>query len=353
MGSKVVRCKARSSAPAPVRLRVLGSPYLTEALIGAASDAVGASTVDHLGMGIAEFTPKSPRLAGDLASPVELIAIVGWGHQTNRELADEWLKRGIPAVLLSPSDAASLLGPGDTALVRLDVLPTLDGIEEGLDECVELGLHGVRVLNSRSALVRAHDKLKTAQRLVAARIPHTKTVHLPRAGAPLGLRPPLVLKPRFGSWGADVFRCETTHEVEAVVRAVCDRPWFRRHGALLQEVVPSTGRVIRLLVAGGRVVGGVERVAPPGEWRTNVSLGAVMLPVSPAPELSGLAVAAAAAIGADFVGVDLLQLDDGGAVIELNGAVEFDRSYDLDGRNVYEQLARALGVRQATFVPVQ
>ena len=180
-------------------------------------------------MGIAEFTPRSPRIAGDLAWPVELAASVGWGQRPCREPADACLKRGIPAVLLSPSDAASLLGPGDTALVRLDVLPTLDGIEAGLDESVELGLHGVRVLNSRSALVCAHDKLQTAQRLVAARIPHPKTVHLPRADAPLGLRPPLVLKPRFGSWGVDVFRCDTKREIEAVLRVVRDRPWFRRH----------------------------------------------------------------------------------------------------------------------------
>jgi RimK family alpha-L-glutamate ligase len=326
---------------------------LTEAPIGGASDAECAHAVDDECMGMAALTPTHPRLAGDLSSPIELVAVVGWEQQTSRELADEWLKGGIPAVCLSPHEASSLLGPGDTALVRLDVLPTLDGVEEGLDESAELGRHGVRVLNSRSALVRAHDKLLTAQRLVAARIPHPKTVLLPRAGAPLGLRPPLVLKPRFGSWGIDVFRCDSEREVEAVIRSVRHRPWFRRHGALLQELVPSTGRDFRLLVANGRVVGGVQRVASPGEWRTNVSLGAVRLPVNPAPELSRLAVAAAAAIGADFVGVDLLPLDDGCAVIELNGAVEFDRSYDLNGQDVYEQLARALGVPQAALIPVR
>jgi len=306
--------------------------------------------IDDSGMGIAELTPRPPRLAGDVDWPVELVAVVGWSQRTNRELVEEWSKRGIPAVLLSPLDAASLLGQGDTALVRLDVLPTLDGIEPGLDDSLELDLRGVRVLNSRASLVAAHDKLLTAQRLVAARIPHPKTVHLPRADAPLGLRPPLVLKPRFGSWGVDVFRCETTREVEAVVRSVRDRPWFRRHGALLQELVPPAGRDIRLLVSGGRVVGGVQRIAPPGEWRTNVALGAVRLPVDPSPALSRLAITAAAAIGADFVGVDLLPLDDGYTVIELNGAVEFDGSYGLKGGDPYEQLANALGVPQTTFV---
>lgn len=324
---------------------------MTVTLIGAASDADAARAIDHLGMGIGEPTSRVPRLAGDFSSPGELVAIIGWGQRTSGELAEEWLKRGIPAVLLSPPEAVSLLAPGDTALARLDVRPTLDGIEEGLDAFAELVHRGVRVLNSRSALVHAHDKLLTAQCLVAAGIPHPKTVHLPRAGAPLGLRPPLVVKPRFGSWGIDVFRCDSDDEVEAVIRAVRDRPWFRRHGALLQELVPPTGRDIRLLVADGRVVGGIQRVAPPGEWRTNVSLGAARRSVTPSPELSRLAIAAAAAIGGDFVGVDLLPLADGYAVIELNGAVEFDRSYDLEGQDVYEQLAAALGVRRTTPVP--
>jgi hypothetical protein len=216
-------------------------PYLTEAPIGAASDAGGAQSTDHSGMGTAERTSRGWRLAGDGEPPIELVAIVGWSQQTNYDLVDEWLERGIPAVLLSPREATSMLAPGDTALARLDVLPTLDGIEDGLDELEELSHRGVRLLNSPSAIVGAHDKLLTAQRLVAARLPHPKTVHLPREGAPLGLRPPLVVKPRFGSWGIDVFRCDSEHELETVVRAIRDRPWFRRHGALLQELVPSTG----------------------------------------------------------------------------------------------------------------
>jgi RimK family alpha-L-glutamate ligase len=293
---------------------------------------------------------RRPRVAGESAPASQLVAIIGSGQQTNLDLVAAWQSHGLPAALVSPREASALLVPGDTALVRLDVLPTLDGIQDGLDEVGDVARRGVRVLNGRGAIVSAHDKLLTAARLVTARLPHPKTVHLPREDAPRGLRPPLVLKPRFGSWGLDVFLCETEHSFETVLRQIRDRPWFLRHGALLQEVVPSTGRDIRILVAGSRVVGAIQRIASPGEWRTNVSRGAARVPLTPSPEACRLAIAAAAAIGGDFVGVDLLPLEDSYVVIELNGAVEFDRRYDLDGNDVYMQIATALALPHATLV---
>jgi RimK family alpha-L-glutamate ligase len=299
-------------------------------------------------MELAGTSLREPRVAGDGGPVSRLAAIIGSRQQTNLDLVAAWQSHGVPAALVSPREASALLGPGDTALIRLDVLPTLDGIQDGLDEVDDVAKQGARVLNGRRAIVAAHDKLLTAARLMTARLPHPKTVHLPRENAPLGLRPPFVLKPRFGSWGLDVFLCETEHSFETVLREIRDRPWFLRHGALLQEVVPSTGRDVRILVAGGRVVGAIQRIASPGEWRTNVSHGAARVPLTPSPEACRLAIAAAAAIGADFVGVDLLPLEDGYAVIELNGAVEFDKRYDLDGNDVYMQIATALALPLAT-----
>ena len=47
--------------------------------------------------------------------------------------------------------------------------------------------------------------------------------------------------------------------------------------------------------------------------------------------------------GGDLVGVDLLPLPNGDyVVLEVNGAVEFTSDYSLAGRDVFEEVAKAV-----------
>ena len=269
--------------------------------------------------------------------------------ETNLALARASLSLGVPATVMTPEQALHGLRPGDLALGRLDVLPTLDGVEEGLWHLRLLERRGVRILNPATALVSAHDKLLTARRLADAGVPSPRTVHLtlrPRRQLE-ELAPPLVLKPRFGSWGVDVLRCDDDRGMLCALTTLRERPWFAQHGALAQELVPPRGYDLRVLVAGGVVVGAVRRVAAPGEWRTNVALGAVRRKAVPPPAAAALAVAAAAAIGGDLVGIDLLPVDDGWTVLEVNGAVDFTPAY-ADG-DVFAAAVAALldAARQA------
>jgi len=246
--------------------------------------------------------------------------------------------------VLTPAQALTRLGPGDVALGRLDVLETLDGVEPGLWTLERLAAAGVRVLNGRRALSVAHDKLATAAALAAAGVLHPWTVHvapwlpLPR------LEPPLVLKPRFGSWGRDVVRCDDRRALRRALARLADRPWYAATGAIAQGLVTPLGYDLRLVVARGRVVGAVRRVAAAGEWRTNVALGARREPVAAPPEAQAVARGAAAAIGADLVGVDLLPAGPRRwTVLELNGAVDFTSAYS-PGRDAHVAAVEALCV---------
>ena len=266
---------------------------------------------------------------------------------TNRRLLEAARAFGLDALVLPPHVAERRLGAGDIALGRIDVLPTLDGPEPGLETLRALEDRGVLVLNGADALLAAHDKLATALRLAAHGFPHPRTAHV-GTDSHAGLAFPVVVKPRFGSWGRDVILCRNADELGRCLRRIGREAWFARQGALLQELVPPQGCDLRIVVAAGEVVGAVQRIAAPGEWRTNVALGGTRSAVTPPQEPCRLALRAASAFGIDLTGVDLLPDGRGGwVVLELNGAVDLASEYSLGGEDVFTEIARTLALRIA------
>jgi len=272
------------------------------------------------------------------------VAVVGSPTRTSDDLVAAWLAAGMDVSVTTPVLALATLEAGDVALLRLDVLPTLDGIEPGFDVVPILEERGIRVLNRPQALLAAHDKLLTAAALAAAGLRQPSTAHVTTTHRRPQQTLPCVVKPRFGSWGADVMLCETTDGLDRALAIASSRPWWARHGALVQELVPPSGRDLRLLVAGGRVVGAAARVAAAGEWRTNVSVGGHLERAEPPPEAIAEAERAAQVLAIDLAGVDLLPWDDGWVVLEVNGAIDFDERYTLPGRDLYREIAEALGL---------
>ena len=262
---------------------------------------------------------------------------------TNEALAAAARACGLAAEVLEPHRALARLRPGDVALARLDVRDGLDGIESGTGELERLAAEGVEVLNPPRALVAAHDKLLTARVLRLAGLPHPHTTLLAPALPAAVPELPLVLKPRFGSWGRDVELCSTAQELEAALLGAQARHWFAEHGAIAQELVEPRGWDLRVVVAGGRIVGSARRVALPGEWRTNAALGATVEPCD-APALARtLALAAVEAVGADLAGVDLLPTGNGYVILEVNGAVDFRALYAPAGDVFADTVAALLG----------
>jgi RimK family alpha-L-glutamate ligase len=260
--------------------------------------------------------------------------------ETNTNLAAVPID-GLEVSLLDPAAAVARLGPRDVALARLDVRESLDGIEDGLPALSFLEERGVKVLNPPGVLLSAHDKLLTARALQRTGLPHPETESIGPGDRPT-LPLPLVLKPRFGSWGRDVVLCRNRAELERSLAEFETRSWFHTHGAVAQELISPRGHDLRLVVAAGRVVGAIKRVAAAGEWRTNLALGGRRVAITPPPTAIRLAQAAAGSIGADLVGVDLLPTGPGRfCVIELNGAVDFGPEYSL-GSDVFAATIAAL-----------
>lgn len=280
-----------------------------------------------------------------------LLAIVAQRRTATNVAIAAAAPRGVDARIVSPAQAVALVQGEAVALGRIDVSDGLDGPEDGLWALGTLAARGVGVLNRAGALLAAHDKWLTARVLGRACLPHPRTAILHPGDHPPEWDGPVVVKPRFGSWGRDVELCEDEVSLRRHLRALESRLWFRQHGALLQELVPPEGFDVRVVVAGGVAVGAISRAAPPGEWRTNVALGGTRVRIDPPAAALELAVRAAAAAGIDLVGVDLLPQPDGGyTVLELNGAVDFTRAYALD-RDPFVAAAAELTRLARTSVP--
>jgi RimK family alpha-L-glutamate ligase len=268
-------------------------------------------------------------------------------------LTDELLlgtlhERGLRADIVQAPGLTKRARAGDIVLGRLDVRPSLDGVEPGLWALRRVERAGVSTLNRASALLACHDKLRTARILDRLGLPQPATAHVGSGAFPPGFDFPVVVKPRFGSWGEDVAVCGSRRDLLRRLDELGSRDWFRRQGVLVQELIPPLGYDLRIVVARSRVIGAIHRVAAAGDWRTNISLGGTREPANPSPDACGLAVAAAAAVGIDLAGVDLLPTPRGGhVVLEVNGAVDFTHEYALAGRDPFEAAADMIEAESA------
>jgi glutathione synthase/RimK-type ligase-like ATP-grasp enzyme len=217
---------------------------------------------------------------------------------------------GLEAAALEPSRLSRSARVGDIVLGSLSVRASRAGVERGLDELSRAVARGIFVLNPPTAILAASDKLATALRLARAGVPHPRTALVGGGTLPaVGL--PAVVKPRFGTHGAGVTVCEDADALGRHLDELRRERWYRRYGAVLQELVPVE-RELRLVVAGGRVVAGAE-----GEPAT----------------AARLALAAAAATETDVVAVDLVQSGGRLLVLDLDPAPELE-----DARPVVQAL---------------
>jgi RimK family alpha-L-glutamate ligase len=252
----------------------------------------------------------------DLAAYESIVARIGFGSRTGLRIgAGE--SRTPDAVLARIIPNGSL----EQIIFRVDALHWLED-------------QGIPVINSPRALERSVDKFYTSALLHDAGLPTPETVVCEDFGGAMATIREMgdaIVKPIFGSMGHGLVRVSDPDVAFRVLRPL------QQTGAVfyVQRAIDHDGRDIRAFVVGGRVIGAIEREARDGDWRTNVSRGGTARPIDLCDSCRDLAVRAAAAVGADYAGVDILRARDGSLyVLEVNGIPGWQGLQRATGINV-------------------
>ena len=231
------------------------------------------------------------------------------------------------------SEQISILD-ADAVLARIIPGGSLEQLIYRVDALHWLENRGLRVVNSPRAIERSVDKFYTTTLLHDAGLLVPETVVCERvedAMAAVRSMGDVVIKPIFGSLGHGMVRVSDPDVALRVVRALDQI----RSVFYVQRAIDHSGRDLRVFVVGGRVLGAIERRAPAGEWRTNVAIGGSATAVDISPEVERVALRAAAAVGADYAGVDVLPARDGALyVLEVNGIPGWEGLQQATGLDV-------------------
>ncbi|RWF15074.1 MAG: RimK family alpha-L-glutamate ligase [Mesorhizobium sp.] len=235
----------------------------------------------------------------------------------------------------------------DAVLVRSIAAGSFEAVTRRLGVLHAFGKLSIPVWNSAQAIERCVDKSMTTFLLKNACLPTPPTFAVEGRAMAEAIAErelpftPLVLKPLFGAQGRGIRLIENLSDLPAEEEV---------NGVYyLQHYVPRPGppfRDFRVFVCAGEVLAMMSRRGD--DWITNVNRGAVpeqvsgQVSVHAETELAALA-RAAAAIGADFAGVDIVPAADGKLfVLEVNSMPAWSGLQSVVAVNIADAIADAL-----------
>ena len=237
-----------------------------------------------------------------------------------KALKREAERRGLKVSMLNILNSVMQVSDGDEFQEDVYIQRSLSFFK-GLYSTAILEHHGKTVVNSYKTSVTCGNKLLTTLALVEHGVPTPRTVVAFSEEAALkaveALGYPAILKPIHGSWGRLVALLNDPSSAKAIIES---RAYLHPiHKVFyIQEFVKRPPRDIRSFVVGDRVVTAIYRVAPRGEWRTNVMIGGRVEVCPITDELEDLSLKAAEAVGGGVLGVDIMEGSNGLIVHEVN-----------------------------------
>jgi len=242
-------------------------------------------------------------------------------------------RHGIPIKTFLNSELSAPIGDSDSLAKKLGDVDFIIFWDKDVKLAKNLEICGYPVINCSEAIRICDDKALTHLTLAEYGIPSIKTIASPMTfGYPyqewldsvvdqIGF--PMVVKDCFGSFGMQVRMIHTMEELRE--QAEGDVP------KIFQEYIECDAKDIRIEVVGEKVVAAVLRIAANGDFRSNASIGGIMEKYEPTEEEAQLAIDAAAAVQADFAGVDIINSPKGPVVCEVNSNAHLKNLYNATG----------------------
>jgi RimK family alpha-L-glutamate ligase len=209
---------------------------------------------------------------------------------------------------------------------------------------------GVTVWNDARAIERCVDKSMTSFLLSRAGIATPATwalesyEHARAIVEREAAEGPLVLKPLFGSQGRGLMLIREPQDLPPIEQTAGRVFYLQRFiGAERREGYHD----FRLLVVQGRVIAAMRRHS--SHWITNIKRGARPVAAAVNDEMKTLALRAAAAVGANFVGVDIVYgPDERPVVLEVNSMPAWSGLQKVTSISIASVFADALAAELAS-----
>ncbi|MCX6680297.1 MAG: RimK family alpha-L-glutamate ligase [Methanothrix sp.] len=272
---------------------------------------------------------------------------------TAQALLASFSAKGIDAFFLNFSDLLASITSNQSFscagvdLLNLDALVVRDLGRRGASDVAfrfevlqALQEKGIAIINPPRAIAQAANKFATSRRL------HDAGVATPRTAVTTSVKEALravhdfkkaVSKPLFGYKGKDIVLLQDGSDLDqARLEDILESQGL----VYLQEFIAlASPRDIRAFVVDGKVLGAIYRVAPPGQWISNLARGGRAAACPLTKELVELAAKAAMAVGTVYCGVDLLETGRGLTVIEVNATPSGKGIFEALGVDVTRAIA--------------
>ena len=206
---------------------------------------------------------------------------------------------------------------------------------------------GLRLFNPHAAVAACDDKMRTFARLADHGIPMPRTLpgllcYTPSAKVreetaikiESALGYPVIVKTSHGSMGKGVYKADDRAELLSLMEEVKLSPHLYQ-----KFVAASAGRDLRVMVVGGKTIGGMLRRAD-NDFRSNVGAGGHGELYNVNADTADLCEKIAAVLGLDFCGIDLLFGANGFELCEVNSNAFFAEFEAVTGINAAGAIAR-------------